>query len=139
MGEYISVISGAALLVVSCLVMIAYRPGSVGNRLDKSAYVLGWAIFLGFAAAAGNAVWWQILWFFVDNSFPQAKEEFLRIGKYMDGVFKGAATASGVLHLYALVLALPEGERDQWRWYQMPFYPSRHWTLMLFGPRKDKE
>jgi hypothetical protein len=139
MGEYISVISGIALLAVSCLVMIAYRPRSGSNRLDKSAYVLGWAIFLGFAAAAGNAIWWQLLWSVVDNWFPHAKDMFQHVGKYMDGIFKGAATASGVLHLCALALALPEGERDQWRWYQMPFYPSRHWTLMLFGPRKDKK
>lgn len=57
----------------------------------------------------------------------------------MDGYFKGLAAFSGFLHLYALKLALGADEQSRWRWYQMPFYPSRHWTLMLFGPKEDKK
>lgn len=142
MGDIISVCAGVLLLYVSVLVIIAYRPKRGNGGSEKSELgpkLLGFAILLGFIAAAINTAWWQILGFIHYNHTELFDGEFQAVGKYMDGIFKGLATISGILHLMALKLALPKSEQRKWRWYQMPFYPSRHWTLMLFGPRKEKD
>lgn len=121
-GDWISFGAGTALLVMSFLVLVAYRPSRHRTTPERT---LAAAIVLGFIAAAGNTLYWQVLgqplvvygWITVDT---------LRfIGDYLDLVFKGGAALAGYLHLRALWFCLPDAERRVWLVVEMPFYPRR--------------
>ena len=126
MGDWISLIAGGILLVVSCMVMKAYWP----RRRDThdAAWFLGMAIFLGFLSAAANTLWWQII-VGVATHYGTFKYDALRdVGLYLDGALKGMAALAGAMHLVALHRKLSLPERRLYRWYDMPWYPRR-WRM----------
>jgi hypothetical protein len=101
MGDWISFLSGVALMVSGCRVMWAYRPR--GDWRQTAAGILGFAIFLGFFGAVFNTVYWQV--------WGQITVEYLRVwsvqmlrfwGDYTDVIAKGSGAVAAELHLWAL-------------------------------------
>lgn len=141
-GDLASFLSGAALLITSVLVMVAYRPSRGWFHTPHG--TLGVAIFLGFLSAAANTAYWQV--------YGQIAVEFLGIitaeqlrstGDWVDLAVKGSAATAAMLHLRALWLQLPEEERGHWRVWEMPWYPARRWCLVqvsriLTGVKDEK-
>lgn len=127
MADQISFTAGMFLLIVSLLVMKTYAPRRDWTRTPKG--VLGMAIFLGFAAAAVNTLWWQIL----GNTLPDlgivSRENFRVAGLWLDGLFKGLAAVSAILHLVAIRMQLDEPDRSNYSWFEMPWYPKRRTCL----------
>ena len=126
MGDLFSFAGGLALFVISILVMIAYQPGLFR---DKATSLLGWAIFLAFAADAVNAGYWQIgvkLWGIAGFDRTGAGA----LGNYLDLIFKGLAAFAGWLHLKSLHERLPPEDKPRWTVLEMPWYPNQ---LKLFN------
>lgn len=123
LGDTISFVSGMALLFLGSCVLWAYRPKLWPN--NDATLVLQAAIFLGFVAAVGNTLFWQVL------GQPLVKYDLVSvstlrgIGDYLDLVFKGGAAFAAYLHLKALHLSLSENQRKVWRVLEMPFYRNR--------------
>ena len=139
-GDWVSFLSGAFLLVMGCLVMMAYRPR---RGWWKSAHgTLGAAIFLGFLAAVTNTAYWQVFGQLAVEFFGFMSVVQLRgFGDWMDLIVKGGAGVAGVMHLRALRMQLPEDERAQWRGVEMPWYPARRWCLVKLcaGLKKERD
>lgn len=131
MGEFISFSAGGILMIVSAMVMLAYRPRL--GWFGTGSGTLGMAIFLGFLAAAANTFYWQIFGNFVVAFELVSLADVRSFGHYLDGLLKGSAAAAGVLHLVAIQRNLPQEERGAWRWYQMPWYPKRRACLELIA------
>lgn len=100
-GDWLSFLSGVALLVSGLRVIWAYWPRR--NWHLTPAGILGFAIFLSFIAAVANTVYWQV--------WGQIAVEYLRIwtvqalrfwGDYTDVLVKGGAAIAAELHLWAL-------------------------------------
>lgn len=134
-AEYLSFGAGLFLLAVSIMVMKAYWPSTRGE-----VHWLGLAIFLGFAAAAGNTFWWQILALVNTETGFVPREQFRAVGWWFDVLFKGGAGCAGILHLVALQRQIPKKERPMWHWWDMPWYPKRQACITklfkLFGVGK---
>ena len=130
MSEIVSFSAGFVLLVISLMVMIAYRPNRESFKTGSG--LLGLAIFLGFLSAALNTFWWQILGNTVDD-FGVGIESFRAVGLYLDALLKGGAAMSGVLHLIAIRENLSPEEKHGWHWWQMPWYPKRRACLELIA------
>ena len=137
-GDWISFVSGVALMVMAAFVMKAYSPRN-WNDGSGSGY-LAIAIWLSFAAALGNTLYWQV--------FAQPAVQYglisvptLRnVGDYFDVLFKGGGAVAGYLHLKALHAGLPTNERKVWGVLEMAFYPRRRLCLRLLSRtiRRDK-
>lgn len=100
-GDWLSFLSGVALMVSGCRVIWAYRPR--GQWRASPAEILGLAIFLSFIAAVANTVYWQV--------WGQVAVEYLRIwtvqvlrfwGDYTDVLVKGGGAIAAELHLWAI-------------------------------------
>lgn len=117
------------LLFFGGLVMYAYRPAQWPRY--EAPGLLQAAIFLGFLAAVGNTLYWQVfaqpaVWFGL-VSVPT-----LRVwGDYADLLFKGGGAVAGYLHLKAIHMSLSEKERSAWGVIEIAFYPKRRLCLRL--------
>jgi hypothetical protein len=135
-GDWTSFFSGIALMVFGGLVMIAYRPKEARNAPEKT---LAFAIFLGFAAHAGNTVYWQVL------GQPAVQLGWMTVpqlrfyGDWLDLLFKGGGALAAYMHLRALWLSLPENEKRQWQVLEMAFYPHRMLCLRRGLYHKDDD
>lgn len=137
-GNWVSFLSGIALLVSGFLVMVAYRPRRGWWMTPHG--TLGMAIFLGFFAAVLNTVYWQVLGQWATELFPLVTvDDWRRWGDWIDLIVKGGAAVAGVMHLRALRLQLPDDERGQWRGIEMPWYPARRWCLVKLCAAMKKE
>ncbi|MBV7394544.1 hypothetical protein [Mameliella sediminis] len=134
-GDWISFASGLALMALGCLVVVAYRPKGSRNRPERT---LALAIFLGFLAHGGNAFYWQVLGHPLVYSGLLTIEGQRNLGDYLDLFFKGGGAVAAYLHLRALWLSLPAGERHQWRTLEMAFYPHRMLALRR-GLKQDED
>jgi len=126
-GDWISFLSGLALLLMSALVLIAYRPfGSWAGRADQ---YLVLAIALGFAAAGANTLYWQVFGQYAVHFGIMTIETQRAAGDWLDLVFKGGHALSGYFHLKALQMQLAPDERRNWMVFEMPWYPRRRWCV----------
>lgn len=100
-GDWLSFLSGVALMVSGLRVMWAYLPPK--HWWGSRAGILAMAIFLGFFAAVFNTLYWQV--------WGQIAVEYLRVwsvqmlrfwGDYTDVIAKGGAALAAELHLWAL-------------------------------------
>lgn len=126
-GDVLSFLAGTALLISAILVIIAYRPANWSLR--DAPGTLAMAIALGFAASASNTLYWQVFGQPAVTYGWLTVAEIRAIGDFADVLFKGGAAIAGLLHLRALLLALPESERGNWSAIEMPFYPNRRACL----------
>lgn len=102
MGNNISFVAGAVLLVVSIMVMIEYWPRNIRpikNLPPPTMLQIG--IFFGFCLTASNTLWWQVLNIAVVSAGIMTAGEFQYIGKYMDAPLKGGMAIVGIIHLLA--------------------------------------
>ena len=100
-GDWLSFLSGVALMVSGLRVTWAYWPPK--RWWGSRAGILAMAIFLGFVAAVFNTLYWQV--------WGQIAVEYLRVwtvqmlrfwGDYTDVIAKGGAALAAELHLWAL-------------------------------------
>lgn len=127
MGDWISFLAGVSLLVISPLVIRAYSPGGFHFRTGN-----GWlaaAIILGFLAAAGNTLYWQVFGVLAVKSGLMTVTFQRELGDWCDLLFKGGGALSGWMHLKALQRSLPEEDQPYWRAIEMPWYPHRRACL----------
>lgn len=137
-GDWVSFLSGTALLFCGGLAMVAYRPRR--DWWQSPSGTLGMAIFLGFLAAVVNTLYWQVFGQWAVEFIGFMSVETLRsVGDWMDLIVKGGAAVAGVLHLRALRLQLPLDERKRWRGVEMPWYPARRWCLVKLCAGLKKE
>ena len=140
MGDWISFTIGLALMGMSYLVFMAYRPRR-WNEAGGAGY-LARAIAVAFLAAGLNTAYWQVFGQ-LGVQFGWVTVEWLRIwGDWVDLIVKGLAVYAGWLHLKALHEALPDHEKRGWDVLEMAFYPRRRFCLRLMKRvlnRKDEE
>lgn len=130
-GDFVSLSSGAALFVVSLLVVRAYFTGFARPRSPEDFLAL--AIMLGFVFHALNTLYWQVFGNFAVR-YEWVTVAFLRdVGDYLDILFKGGAAFAGYLHLRAIQERLPKEDRGAWHWYEVPWYPKRRKCLDLIA------
>lgn len=120
-GDWISFTAGMGLLFFASMALIAYWPG----RRSGASGVLGLAIFIGFAAAAANTLYWQVLGHPLVYYGVITVSEHRAAGNWLDLFFKGGHALAGWLHLYALWLSLTKVERRRWSVLEMAIYPRR--------------
>lgn len=128
-GDMVSFASGLVLLFMSALVMNAY---SVRKWKEQSAArYLAVAIWIGFAAAAGNTLYWQVFGQTAVGLGLITVETQRFWGDWLDAVFKGGGALAAYLHLKALHETLPEEDRERWGVLEVAFYPKRRLFLEL--------
>jgi hypothetical protein len=127
-GDWASFFSGFALLAMAALVMVAYRPRGPRTK-DAAATTLAMAIFLGFAAHAGNTLYWQVFGQPAVTYGLVTVEQLRLWGDWADVLFKGGAALSAWMHLVALHMYLDPEEKKLWRVLEMPWYPKRRACL----------
>lgn len=141
-GNLLSFGAGAVLLMMSLMVMLAYRPsGTWSGRADQ--YLVA-AIFLAFATDAANTLYWQVFGHVAVQNDLITVTTLRALGNWLDVLFKGGAALAGYLHLKALWVQLDEGERRKWVPLEMPWYPRKRWCVLhaarlMCRNRKDKK
>lgn len=121
-GDWVSFLSGVALVIFGGLAMIAYRP-SPGRRGAET--LLASAIFIGFMAHVGNTLYWQVFGQPAVHFGILTVADLRAYGDWFDLFFKGGGALAGYLHLRALWSSLDEIERREWTALEMAFYPRR--------------
>ena len=100
-GDWLSFLSGVALMVSGCRVMWAYWPPRDWWKTRPG--LLAMAIFLGFFAAVFNTLYWQVWGQFAVEYVHAWTVQTLRFwGDYTDVIAKGGAAVAAELHLWAL-------------------------------------
>lgn len=100
-GDWLSFLSGVALLVSGSRAILAYWP--LGDWHTSAAGILGLAIFVGFIAAVFNTVYWQVWGQLAVEYLHIWSAEVLRFwGDYTDVIAKGGLAVAAELHLWAL-------------------------------------
>lgn len=127
-GDLLSFSGGIALVVFGGMALIAFLPKRWPDFSDPRD-TLSLAICLGFIAAVGNTVYWQVLFSIALWLGLTTVEAWRAVGDYLDLIFKGGAALSGVLHITALHQQLTKDERRRWHWLEMPWHPHRRACL----------
>lgn len=137
MGDLFSWLAGLALLFFGVLVTYAYRPEQWPRR--EASGVLQAAIFIGFLAAVGNTLFWQVFGQPAVRFGWLSVAEIRAVGDWADVVFKGGAALSAWLHLKAIHMSLSEKDRRMWSVLEVAFYPKRRMCLRLLSRITKKD
>ncbi len=129
LGDTISFGAGLALLFLAFLAMRAYGPSSWTGQ-NGSGY-LARAIFIGFAFAAGNTLYWQVFGQPAVYLGLVTVAQLRAWGDLADLLFKGGGAVAAYLHLKALHCSIPANERRLWGVLEIAFYPQRRAFLRL--------
>lgn len=135
LGDLLSFWSGVALTFLGTLAMIAYRP-RLESTLPEA--LLAAAIFIGFAAHAGNTLYWQVFGQLAVNNEWLTVDDLRFYGDFADLLFKGGGALAGYLHLRALWSGLASDEKSKWTVLEMAFYPHKMRCLRALIRRIDE-
>lgn len=136
--DIVSIGGGILLLWSSVYVCLVFWPkGELRPwKIEGAVPLIHSAIFWSFVFHGINTAFWQ-LWgnLVVEVLQIQTASELRSYGLFIDGFLKGGAALTGVMHLEAIRRQLPD--RDEWKWYQMPWHPERRscvdWLLARLG------
>lgn len=118
-AETVSLISGAAVILASLMVVKTYWRRLGGPK--DGAYYLALAIVAGFLSTALDAAWWQGIVNLFAMTHGHSIVTLRQFGLYFDAALKAVAVVSAYLHLRAVQV----GSDEEMHWWDVPWHPKK--------------